>query len=166
MAPWVEGGPCANPECKATRAAVWYPTEGSPQYCHLRPCRRMGGFLPPKARGGKRAVMEVEDDEESFDEKCYEITKILGMTRGNPNKKLGKKDRRKEPSKADVWFDILGTFADPDDDDDPGGPDRRWLQMEDLGYVSKESIKAAIAVYEQEAKQAAKERLRGHVSAE
>ena len=159
MAPWVDGGPCANPACKATRAAVWYPTESSPQYCHLRPCRRIGGYLPPKARGGKRAVTEDEDDEESIVEKCYEITKIVGQSFGNPLKKLCKKDRRKEPSTDDVWFDVLGTFADPDDDDDPGGPDRRWLQMEDLGYVSKDSIKSAIAAYEQMAKQGAKDAL-------
>ena len=66
----------------------------------------------------------------------------------------------------DVWFDVLGTFADPDDDDDPGGPDRRWLQMQDLGYVSKQAVKDAIAAYEQTAKQSSKDALRGHVSAE
>ena len=169
MASWVDGGPCANPACNARRAAVWYPTrpaEGSPQYCHLRPCRRMGGYLPPKARGGKRAVTEDEDAEERIVEKCYEITKIVGQSFGNPHKKLCKKDRRKEPSINDVWFDVLGTFADTDDDDDPGGPDRRWLQMQDLGYVSKQAVKDAIAAYEQTAKQASKDALRGHVSAE
>ena len=101
-----------------------------------------------------------------LNEKCYEIKKIVGIAFGNPNKKLGVKDRRKEPSTDDVWYDVLGTFADPDDDDDPGGPDRRWVQMEDLGYVSKAAVKAAVAAWETQAKLAAREDLKGHTSAE
>ena len=168
MAPWVDGGPCANPACKATRAAVWYPTVGDPQYCHLRPCRRLGGHLPPKGRGGKCTLADGADleDDERLNEKCYEIKKIVGIAFGNPNKKLGVKDRRKEPSTDDVWYDVLGTFADPDDDDDPGGPDRRWVQMEDLGYVSKAAVKDAVAAWETQAKLAAREDLKGHTSAE
>ena len=111
-------------------------------------------------------MTEDEDDEERIVEKCYEITKIVGQSFGNPHKKLCKKGRRKVPPTDDVWFDVLGTFADPDDDDDPGGPDRRWVQMQDLGYVSKQDVKDAIAAYEQTAKQAAREAVRGHTSAE
>ena len=41
------------------------------------------------------------------------------------------------------------TVADPDDDDDEDGPDRQWLQMEDLGHISKSQVKEAIAAYAQ-----------------
>ena len=59
------------------------------------------------------------------------------------------------PAAADIWLEVVaGTFADPDDNDDEGGPDRRWVQMEDLGHISKSQMKHAIAVYEQEAKKA------------
>ena len=43
-----------------------------------------------------------------------------------------------------MWLEVVGTFADPDDDDDEGGPDRRWLQMEDLGHISKADVKKAM----------------------
>ena len=61
---------------------------------------------------------------------------------------------------------VVGTFADPGDDDDEGGPDRRWLQMEDLGHVSKSEVKKAIAAYEEEAKKAAKKALTRHKTVE
>ena len=48
---------------------------------------------------------------------------------------------RNVPSADDIWLEVVGTFADPDDDDDEGGPDRQWLQMEDLGHVSKSDVK-------------------------
>ena len=142
MAPWVDGGPCPN--CETTRAAIWYPTVGTPQYCHSRPCRRAGGWLPAKKRGRGHAA-EEEEEEASADEKCYDIKRILYIGFGNPLQKRSKKERRKEPADDDVWFDVLGTFGDPDDEDDPGGPDRRWVQMEDLGHCSKQHVKAAIA---------------------
>ena len=80
----------------------------------------------------------------------------------NPQAKKTKKQRRNVPEADDIWFEVVGTFADPDDDDDEGGPDRRWLQMEDLGHVSKSEVKAAIAAYEEEAKKAAKKALARH----
>ena len=73
----------------------------------------------------------------------------VGQSFGKPHRKLGKKDLRKEPSTDNVWYDVLGTFANPDDADDPGGPDRRRLQIDDLGYVFKQDVKDAIATYEQ-----------------
>ena len=77
-----------------------------------------------------------------------------------------KKQRRNVPTADDVWLEVIGTFADPDDDDDEGGPDRRWLQMEDLGHVSKSEVKAAIAAYEEEAKRATKKALARHKTVE
>ena len=100
------------------------------------------------------------------DEKCYDIKRILYIGFGNPLQKRSQKERRKEPADDDVWFDVLGTFGDLDDEDDPGGPDRRWVQMEDLGHCSKQHVKAAIAAYEQKDKRAAQQALNGHVSAE
>ena len=70
------------------------------------------------------------------------------------------------PAAADIWLEVVGTFADPDDNDDEGGPDRRWVQMEDLGHISKSQVKHAIAVYEEEAKKAAKKALARHKTVE
>ena len=166
MAPWVEGGPCANPECAATRAAVWYPTnptEGQPQSCHLRPCRRFVGNIPAKGRGVKRSAELLEEDGEM----CYAIEQICMVGLGNPEvAKLSKKDRRKAPASDDVWFQVLGTFADPDDDDDPGATDLRWLQMEDLGHVSKADVKRAINECEKALMANAKKALGTHQSAD
>ena len=165
MAPWVDGGPCANPVCKATRAAVWYGGDDGPVYCHLRPCRRLGGYLPPKGRGRDRTQADEVDNEDDYEEKCFEIKKIVGMARSNPLQKLSKKQRRNEPAGSDMWFEVFGVFADPDDDDDEGAPDRRWVQMEDLGHVAKADVKQAIAAYEEDAKKRAKAALGRYKSA-
>ena len=47
-----------------------------------------------------------------------------------------------------------------------GGPDRRWLQMEDLGHISKADVKKAIAVWHDESKRGANAALAQHVPAE
>ena len=78
MAPWVDGGPCANPVCKATSAAAWYGGNGA-KYCHLRACRRLGGYLEPKQRGCNRTLVASEADEDDTEEKCFEIKAIVGM---------------------------------------------------------------------------------------
>ena len=165
MAPWVDGGPCANPACEATSAAVWYGGDEGPQYCHLRPCRRLGGYLPAKKRGQDRSQAPVEaESDNGIHEICYEIKAIVGLAFDNPLHKKSKKQRRNVPEADDIWLEVVGTFADPDDDDDEGGPDRRWLQMEDLGHVSKSQVKDAIAAYEEEAKKSAKRALARHKS--
>ena len=168
MAPWVDGGPCANPACRATRAAVWYGGDDNPNYCHLRPCRRKGGYLQPKRRGSDRTLVAAEaDDEDDIEEKCYEIKAIVGMATDDPRGKKNKKQRRNVPGAGDgIWFEVMGTFADPDDDNDQGGPDRRWVQMEDLGYVSKSEVKKQIAAWHEESKKGANAALAQHVAAE
>ena len=67
---------------------------------------------------------------------------------------------------AGMWLEVVGTFADPDDDDDEGGPDRRWLQMEDLGHISKADVKKAVAVWRDESKREANAALAQLVAAE
>jgi len=166
MAPWIEGGPCANPDCKTTTAAVWYGGEEGPQYCHSRPCRRLGGYLPPKGRGRDRLQDEEDDPAEDIFESCIEIKAIVGLASDNPMARLSKKQRRLNPTNPgdQLWFHIYGVFADADCEDDPGNLDRRWLQMEDLGRVSKSDVKSAIAAYEKEAKELSNKALRAHKS--
>ena len=166
MAPWVDGGPCANPACKATRAAVWYGGDDAANYCHLRPCRRMGGYLPLKRRGSDRTLAGEDDSEDVIHEKCYDIKAIVGIATDDPRSKKNKKQCRNVPAAgADIWLEVVGTFVDPEDDGDEGGPDRRWVQMEDLGHVSKAEVKKAIAAWHEEAKRAANAALAQHVAA-
>lgn len=159
MAPWVAGGPCANPRCKKTMAAAWSGGVDGPQYCHLRACRRLGGYLPPLGRGRDRSQDEQDNPDADMVEVCTEIEAIVGLAYDKPNQRLSKKQRRNVPSSNSPWFDVVGTFADAEDEDDRGSTDRRWLQMEDLGHVSKSDIKDAITAYEEEAKKAVKKAL-------
>ena len=87
------------------------------------------------------------------------------MARSNPLQKLTKKQRRNKPAGGDMWFEVFGIFADPDDDNNEGAPDRRWVQMEDLGHVAKADVKQVIAAYEEDAKKRAKAGLGRYKSA-
>ena len=122
--------------------------------------------MPPKGRGRDRSQAVEEESDNAVNEKCYEIKAIVGLAFDDPQEKKSRKRRRNVPAADDIWLEVVGTFADPDDDDDEGGPDRRWLQMEDLGHVSKSEVKKAIAAYEEEAKKAAKKALTRHKTVE
>ena len=122
--------------------------------------------MPAKGRGRDRSQAAAEESEDAVNEKCYEIKAIVGLAFDDPLEKKSKKRRRNVPAADDIWLEVIGTFADPDDDDDEGGPDRRWLRMEDLGHVSKNQVKEAIAAYEEEAKKAAKKALAWHKTVE
>ena len=148
---------CVVPDESDGGAATVVPPAGMPR------CRRFVGNLPAKGRGVKRSAELLEAD----GERCYAIEQICMVGLGNPElAQLSKKDRRKAPASDDVWFKVLGTFADPDDDDDPGATDLRWLQMEDLGHVSKADVKRAISDCEKVLMANAKKALGTHQSAD
>ena len=154
--PFYEGGPCVS--CGAESACVWYGGADGPNYCHLRGCRRMGGYLSPV--GGKRQRSQPDgrgESEEEHGDVCIEIELILGQSSRDPAAILGKVARRNAPEEWGVWYDVLGTFADPAEDNDAGNTDRRFVKLQELlQHIDKKVVKAAIAAYEREASKTSK----------
>ena len=161
-----EGGPCSNPNCKATftRAAAWYRDADDKPYCHHRECMRAAGVPSAQLkRGNSEVASSPLDLQPPAGAKLVEVAEVLGQRYINPGKLTSwQVENDVEEGDEEVEFLVQGRFS-RHSRDKRGVITICWLPLETMlrGGADASDVKTALEDYgkrcSREVKEACKE---------